>query len=222
MIAETIVAQPLRDEIERTPFRERRPRFLDLDPSLALSSSLARLDALIRSILADPRALESRNLVAVAAQAGRQQHPAAHKGLIAEAIDRVQPWVEGAFGRTLAGAARIERRLSWTVVWPPGDPDAIVCTGKTEFLTRDPQGDWNAVVAAVAETSLPRERLRLQLAARAAAALGFGPIRHGWILRLGAGGGPIGEDRFDPLTIEDAIREVVDDASRASSACDRS
>jgi hypothetical protein len=58
-------------------------------------------------------------------------------------------------------------------------------TGVLDLLVRDPRGDWTSIVVAVAEAAYRDERLRLLLGSRAAAALGFVPIRTGWLLRLG-------------------------------------
>ena len=64
-------------------------------------------------------------------------------------------------------------------------------------------------------------------ATHAAARLESGPIRQGWILRLGPGGGLLGEDRFDVLALDAAMqaaRELVDydgDAAREQRDYDR-
>jgi ATP-dependent helicase/nuclease subunit A len=194
-----------------------RPRLVDLDPALGLPSSLARLDRLIRTILADPRSLAPKELPRVAAEAARRQHPAAPTSLIAGALDRLRPWLDGMLGRTLASATEIERGLAWTIAWPPEAPERTVYQGTVDLLVRDQWGDWTSIVVAVAEAAYRDERLRLLLGSRAAAALGFVPIRTGWLVRLGPDpeGGLQIEDSPGAAELESVLRASRIDASRS-------
>jgi ATP-dependent helicase/nuclease subunit A len=182
------------------------PRFVDLEAARALGPTLGRLDRLIRATLADPRALETEGLARVVADLARRQQPAAGPRLVAEAIARLDGLVAGPWGQTLAGAAEIERALGWTIAGPGEAPDRTIYEGRTEFLFRRHGAQWTIVAVALAEAPIAGERLRLGLGARAAAALGFGPIGHGALLRLGQGGvvseepleaGDLTESRFD-------------------------
>jgi ATP-dependent helicase/nuclease subunit A len=211
-VASTITMAEVSAEVPSPSLREHqpRPRLVDLDPTLGLPSSLARLDRLIRTILADPRSLAPKELPRVAAEAARRQYPAAPTSLIAGALDRLRPWLDGMLGRTLASAIEIERGLAWTIAWPPGapEPKRTVYQGTVDLLVRDPRGDWTSVVVAVAEAAYRDERLRLLLGSRAAAALGFVPIRTGWLLRLGPepDGGLHIEESLDAAELESVIR----------------
>ncbi len=204
-IAKAIAATPA-PLASPAPPAARRPKFVDLDPAWGLSPRAARLDRLVRSILADPKCFQSGQLPVIASRAARRQDPLAPAGLVAEALDRLRPWLEGAFGRALADATEIERDLAWTVAWPPDSADPTVFQGRIDLLAQDRHGSWQLVL--VSNTTAPdaRERLRLVLSAHAAAALGFGPIRQAWRLRLGPGGGLQGDERFESADIEAAVR----------------
>ena len=126
------------DEADAVPTPIRRPRFVDLDPTAGLPPTLARLDRLIRAILTDPLVHDPKEFTGVAAQAARRQQPAAHARLIAEAFDRLRPWLDGAFGRMLGEAESIERGVSWTVAWPPHGADRTLFQGMTDLYWRRP------------------------------------------------------------------------------------
>ena len=84
----TRAGPPLRDEPVRMIAP---PRYVDLDPAWGLSPRVARLDALVRSIVRDPqwRRREAPALEALAAHAGARQVPAASPGLIRDAVRRL-------------------------------------------------------------------------------------------------------------------------------------
>ncbi|MGE5756753.1 MAG: UvrD-helicase domain-containing protein, partial [Planctomycetaceae bacterium] len=128
-IAAAIAATPA-PPASPPPPAARRPRFVDLDPARGLSPRAARLDRLVRSILADPKCFRSGQLSAIASRSARRQDPLAPAGLEAEALDRLRPWLEGAFGCALAAATQIERDLAWTVAWPPDSADLTVFQGR--------------------------------------------------------------------------------------------
>ena len=113
-----------------------------------------------------------------------------------------------------AGSARalrapaIERGMAWTLLWPPDSAESTVWRGRTEFLARDDAGTWRAVVFSLPGANEAVERLRLLLSARAADALGFGPVVKGWRVRLG--GASVVETSFDDRAIDEAVRAVLD------------
>jgi hypothetical protein len=98
------------------------------------------------------------------------------------------------------------RAVPWTIAWPPGAPDATVFEGCLDLAYRDGRGAWHVLGLGTAETPGARDRLRLLLSIRAAAARDDGPIARGWRIRLGPGGGLHGEDAFDDAEIDRAIR----------------
>jgi hypothetical protein len=100
------------------------------------------------------------------------------------------------------------------VTWPASGDTATVFRGSTEFFARDASGSWRAVVFSTPGAVEPVERLRLLLSARAAEALGLGPIVQGWRVRLGEG--VRGEDRFDDPTLAAAVRAALDALARPS------
>jgi ATP-dependent helicase/nuclease subunit A len=203
-IAQAITAAPLPPE-RGSPAASYRPRFVDLDPARGLSPRAARLDRLVRTILADPKLFQPGQLPAIAARAARRQDPLATPSLVAEAIDRLRPWLEGPFGRELAASTAIERDLDWTVAWPPDSSHPTVYEGGIDLLARDREGSWRLILVSDASSSEAHERVRLLLSSHVANTLGHGPIRQGWSLRLGPGGGLSVEDRFEPDDIEEAI-----------------
>ena len=187
-----------------------RPRFVDLDECRGLSPRASRLDRLIRSILADPRALlGGRDALAEAARiAAPRQEPLAHHDLVSEAVALLGRVVEGRIGAGLARAPAVERGMAWTMVWPPDSSDSTVWRGRTEFFARDDAGTWRAVVFSLPGANEAVERLRLLLSARAADALGFGPVVKGW--RVRPGGVSLSETSFDDRAIDEAVRAVLD------------
>ena len=207
-IAATIAATPLVSETAPPP-APRVPRYVALDPSRGLAERAGRLDRLVRSILADPKALQPGGLPAVAARAGRRQDPVASGSLISEATDRLRPYLEGMIGRDLAAATAMERNLDWTASWPPNSLNATVFSGRIDMLARDRSGAWRLFQWSDADAPEQPERLRLLLSAHAANALGFGPIVRAWHLRLGpeGGGGLRAVDEFDGGAIDAALNE---------------
>jgi ATP-dependent helicase/nuclease subunit A len=208
-IARTITAAPP-PPTRVPPAAASRPRFIELDPARGLSPRSARLDRLVRTILADPKSSQPGQLAAVAERAARRQAPLAPPSLVSEALDRLRPWLEGPFGRDLAAATAIERGLAWTVAWPPDSADPTIFQGRIDLLARKGPGAWWLVLVSDATSSEAWERLRLVLSAHAAAALGFGPIRRASRLRLGPGGGWKEEDP-QWMTNSGSIQGAVDD-----------
>ncbi|HEX8204269.1 MAG TPA: UvrD-helicase domain-containing protein, partial [Isosphaeraceae bacterium] len=107
----------------------RRPRHVDLDPSGALGPAAARVDRLIRAILADPRALVPGELGQVAAQMARRQDPVASPRIVDAALALLGPWVAGPLARDVARSVDVVRSVPWLIAWPPGAPEATVFEG---------------------------------------------------------------------------------------------
>jgi hypothetical protein len=200
------------------------PRYVDLDPAWGLSPRVARLDALVRSIVRDPqwRRREAPALEALAAHAGARQVPAAGPGLIRDAVRRLDAlWGLTAFRALRAAASRpdadIRDDLEFTLA--RGEADAgrtdarptSVFHGAVDLAFRDREGHWNLIVVADAQAGPARHRLRLQLAATTAQARGLGPIARGWLVRHGPDGAAHEEaiTEFDDEEIRRAMAELL-------------
>jgi ATP-dependent helicase/nuclease subunit A len=207
-VARTITAAPVLTE-PIAPTRARRPRWLDLDPAASLPPLAARVDRLVRAILADPAALDPKKLAAIADREARAQVPASPPSVVAAARDRLAPWIAGRLARELARAPEARRAIPWAVAWPPDDPEPTVVRGQLDLAYRDARGDWCLIVVADPAAPEAAERLRLLLSARAAAAVGIGPIVRGWRVRLGPAGGLSGEESFGPDEIERAYEACL-------------
>ena len=207
------VARVIREGSEQTrraPIHPARaPLFVELDPALGLSSTAARLDRLVRSILADPRALEPGQLARSAERAARLQEPVAPADLITEAIDRLSTWARSPIAREVARSAEVRRAVDWSIAGPPG-AEATVFRGRADFLYRDGSGDRMLLIVADPAAVESGERLRLLLSALAAERMGLGPVRKAWSVRLGPDGGLTGSDRFDDETIAEAVQVMLD------------
>ena len=185
--------------------RRRPPRYVELDPAAGLPSTAARLDRLVRAILADPLGLDPSALERVADRAGRLQDPAASRDLRRKAIERVAEATPVI--REFARGAEVHRGVEWTETVAFGD-EPIVFRGRADFLVRDPlEGPKVLIVSDFAAVG-PAERLRLLLSARLGERMGLGPARKGLWLRLGPGGGTRGFDPCDEAAIGRAVREL--------------
>ncbi|MEO6810370.1 MAG: UvrD-helicase domain-containing protein [Isosphaeraceae bacterium] len=193
------------------PRRPRRPRHLNLDPASGLGPTAARVDRLVRAVLADVEALNPVAMPRVVARLAHAQTPFATPDIQKEAAARLAPWVASPLALELGRSIEVRRAIPWVVVWPPDDPNPTVVDGQIDFAYRDPRGDWCLVLLADASTPEPRERLRLLLSAQAAPGLGLGPIARGWRVQLGPDAHLRGEDRFEPAAIDQAFAlSIVD------------
>ncbi len=217
-IARAITATPARPIVVPRALAS-RPRFIDLDPGWGLAPRSARLDRLVRTILADPKSFQPGQLTACAGRAGRCQAPLAPPSLVSEALNRLRPWLEGPFGRELAAATAIERGLAWTVAWPPDSAAPTIFQGRIDLLARERSGAWRLVLVSDATSSEARERLRLVLSAhdfgigRLSVAARTDPPGSEDAFRpadLGPGGGWQGEDPRE-MTSSGSIQRAVDD-----------
>ena len=185
-----------------------RPRFVDLDDVRGLSPRNARLDRLIRAILADPRAFDRDGLAAVAREAARRQVPVARDDLRDEALDLIGRSLTTTLRGRIVRAAKAGRGVEWTVPWGVEREGQTVFLGRAEFYLADDLGTTAVVVVSAPGASDAVERLRLLLAARAGEALGFGRVAEGW--RIVPGGGVRGESDFGDRAVEAAVRAVLD------------
>ncbi len=206
------VARVIREGLER-PERAasrsiRPPRFVDLEPCWGLSTTSGRLDHLIRTILADPRSLEVGRLEAIAHRAARLQNPVSPRHLVDEAIDRLSPWLRSPLAREIRKASEVRRSFPWVISRASQD-EPTVFQGRGDFLFRQPDGDFCLVILSDPAASGTRERLRLLLSVQASEALGIGPIRQAWWVRLGPGGGLAGFEDFQNEAVDQAVHDVL-------------
>ena len=184
-----------------------RPHLIDLDPAFGLASGAARLDRLIRTILADPRALEPKRLEAVAQRAARLQDPVSPDRLIDEAIARVDAWARSPLGREVARSAEVIRAFPWQVRRPVGG-DPTLFRGRGDFLYRRTSGEFGLVILSDPSATEPRERLRLLLSARAAGELGHGVVTRADRVRFGEGGSQVDLREFDESSIDRMMADL--------------
>ncbi|MBV8232271.1 MAG: UvrD-helicase domain-containing protein, partial [Planctomycetaceae bacterium] len=211
-VAEAIDRSPVAGVVT-APAAPRRPGIVDLDPAWGLAPTSARLDRLVRAILAESRAWNPRALARAATQAARWHDPLAPTSRVDEAIACLKPWIGGRIGQDVAGSEATERGVAWTITWPPDAVDSTVFRGVADLVTKDRQGELQVLLFSIAGASESRERLRLLLSARAAESLGLGRVRRGWRIRLGPGRGLSGEECFDAAAIDAAVRETLDTPS---------
>jgi hypothetical protein len=196
------------------PNRPRRPRHLNLDPALGLGPTAARVDRLVRAVLADVEALNPGALPRIVARLAQAQTPFATPTIQNEAVARLAPWVASPLALELGRSIEVRRAIPWVVAWPPDDPNPTIVDGQIDYAYRDDHGDWRLILLADASTSEPRERLRLLLSAYAAPELGLGPIVRGWTVRLGSDARPRGEDEFGPDAIDQALASTIIDFTK--------
>lgn len=148
------------------------PQYLDLDPAAGLSPRAARIDALIRAIMRDPRWLSGESMEPIAARAAVRQFPAANPSLVREAVRRIDPLWESLAVRALhtAEAGSVRYDFAFTMAYPPEPVPsaATVFHGSCDMLFRDREGQWQVIIVAEAGASRAVQQLRLQLSVRAA------------------------------------------------------
>jgi len=186
-IVETEIGEP--EQILRP---SPRPRLIDFDPARRLSPRAARLDRLIRTMIADKGLLRGEPLPAACARVGARQAPEASSSLIAEAVTWLEPWLATPVFQELRDASRarrpIERNLEWTIAWPLDGHHSTVLRGCSEAIYRDHQGRWRPVIVSTAAGDNQAERLRLMLSGAAAKQRGLEPVGPGWWVRPGPDG----------------------------------
>jgi len=183
-IVETEIGEP-----EQVLRPSPRPGLIDFDPARRLSPRAARLDRLIRALIADKGLLRGEPLAEACARVGARQAPAASSSLIAEAVTWLEPWLATPVFQELRDAARarrpIERNLEWTIAWPLDENHSTVLRGCSEAIYRDQRGRWRPVIVSTAAGDSQAERLRLMLSGVAALQRGFDPGGPGWWVHLG-------------------------------------
>ncbi len=128
-----------------------RRDYLDLDPSAGLPPRAARLDALVRSIVRDPRWRRDSPpaLEPLAARAGARQVPAASPGLVRDAVRRLDAlWDLSAFQALRAASRRpdadvrddLEFTLAPSEAGRPDGRPATVFHGAVDLAFRDREG----------------------------------------------------------------------------------
>src|SRR5208337_292409 len=183
-IVETEIGEP-----EQVLRPSPRPRLIDFDPARRMSPRAARLDRLIRAMIADKGLLRGEPLAEACARVGARQAPAASSSLIAEAATWLEPWLATPVFQELRDASRarrpIERNLEWTIAWPLDENHSTVLRGCSEAIYRDQRGRWRPVIVSTAAGDSQAERLRLMLSGVAALQRGFDPGGPGWWVHLG-------------------------------------
>lgn len=183
-IVETEIGEP--EQLSRP---SPRPGLIDLDPARRLSSRAARLDCLIRAMIADKGLLRGEPLAEACARVGARQAPAANSALVAEAVTWLEPWLATPLFQELRDASRarrpIERNLEWTIAWPLDSNHSTVVRGCSEAVYRDHRGRWRPVIVSTAAGDSQAERLRLMLSGVATLQRGFDPGGPGWWVHLG-------------------------------------
>ncbi len=194
------------------------PRYLDLDPSAGLPPRAARLDALIRSIVRDPRwrRTEPPALETLAARVGTRQVPAAGPGLIRDAVRRLDAlWDLPAFRALRTAATRpdaaVRDDLEFTLAAAGAGRPPTVFHGAVDLALRDREGRWHLIAVADARACPASHRLRLQLAAMAASSRGLAPIARGWLVRHGPDGAAHEEivTTFNAAEIDRTMAELL-------------
>lgn len=191
--------------------RPRPPaRSIRLDPAADLSPWAAAVDRLIRHALADADTWSRDRLDAALARSARALAPSPPPKVVAEARARLGAWLGTALAGRIARATEVRRALDWSLAWPPGDPSSTAIHGRADVLFRDENGGWNLVQHADPGARDGVESLRLALSARAAAALGLGPIRRVWTCRLG----------ISPSVVEVVIAADVEVGEMIAALCE--
>jgi ATP-dependent helicase/nuclease subunit A len=186
----------------------RCPGSFELDPAFGLSSTSARLDRLIRTILADPRSLDPKLIEVIALRASRLQDPVSPRSLIDLAVERLSDWARSPEARQIARSSLVRRAFEWMVAWPESGRSTVF-RGRADFLFRRAGDAYGLACLSDPGASEDRERLRVMLSAVAAERMGLGQIREVWSIRLGSKTGPIVIDRFDRASIDQAVERVM-------------
>jgi hypothetical protein len=189
------------------------PRLIDLDPAGSLPPRAARLDRLIRALIADKGLLRGEPLAQACARIGARQAPAASYALMGEATAWLTPWLKTPVFQELRDALRsrrsIERNLEWSVAWPLEGNPVTLLRGCCEAIYRDPEGRWRPVIVTTFPREVMSERLRLMLSSVAAERQGFAPSGPGWWVRPSTDGELLVDVHinFNLATIEQTLGE---------------
>jgi ATP-dependent helicase/nuclease subunit A len=185
-----------------------RPRFVELDPAHGLASGASRLDRLIRTILANPQALEAGRLAMVAARASRLQDPVSPDRLVQQAIGLIEGWSRSTLGREIAKASEVYRAFPW-VVRGPAEGESTLFQGRGDFLYRRATGELGLVIFSHPASEDLRERLRLLLSTRAAGELAQGVVSRAWWVHLGEAKKTVEVSKLDEASIDRTVVEFI-------------
>ena len=201
-LSQTTDAQPSRASSDW----ETGCRWLSLDPSREIDPRAARVERLVRELLADPELpmLGSR-LFARAQILSRKMNPVASNSIVREAAACVEAWSTSAVCRLILESSACQRSVRWLVPrYREGKPTCVV-EGSTEFLV-ERQGQSPFVVIVTSARNLPdwHESLRLQLALSIAQKNEPAPMS-GFRIQLTSAPLIETEESFDPAKIDQLI-----------------
>jgi ATP-dependent helicase/nuclease subunit A len=199
------------------------PALIDLDPDPNTPGRAARLDRVIRAVLADRTLLQGEPLADVCARLAARQVPAAGSAIQQEAIRCLEPWLESPLFSELKAAARgrrnLERSTGWILPWPLEGAASTVIRGRCDLLWRDRRGFWRPVVVSTGAALKETDQLCLLLSAAAVERMGRGPSGSPWWVEARPGADLLVEARLKPTEamIDKAVAHWLEqNVSRAS------
>ena len=190
-------------ELAGEPRKGHRPRLVDLDQARGLLPAQARIDRVIRGVLADPRGLDPT--ADLTKSVIRRLDPLISEALRSGVAERLRIWADGDVSRRLVQVKTLERAVSWSVTWPRDEAQSTVFLGRTEYSAMGADETCEIVNVCAVESPESLERLRLLLSARAAEGLGWGKVVKASLIRLGKETTVIVLDNFSDRAIEDAV-----------------
>ena len=185
-------------------------KWVDLDELRGLEGRNIKLDRFVRALLKDPSVFIPGELEGLAARLARRQVPCVQNHLIAEAVALLRTWPEGVFENLFAESLLVERGMPWTIAWPIGSIHPTVFGGWADFLSRDERGAWTVLNFSTPGSPDPIERLRSKLSARAAEAMGMGPVLGSCRVRLGVLELFDLDNDFSDESIEEILDQLID------------
>jgi ATP-dependent helicase/nuclease subunit A len=192
------------------------PALIDLDPDPNTPGRAARLDRLIRALLADRALLQGEPLADVCARLAARQVPAAGLAIQQEAIRCLEPWLESPLFSEVKAASRgrrsLERSTGWMLPWPLEGAASTVIRGRCDLLWRDRRGFWRPVVVSTDSALHETDQLCLLLSPTAVERMGRGPSGSPWWVEARPGANPLVEARFKPTKaiIDKAVAHWLD------------
>ena len=187
-------------------------RFIDLDPTLSLTSRATRIDRLIRAVAAQLGSVSDPRFQKWLALAASRQVPAASDAIVRETLNVVADWSNL---RPIADLAQAEpsslsSRIAFTYNWPLQLGRTILFHGIADLLDLTPRRRPRLIQISHVRVPLAFEKIRFQLAALALAAQSPSPvtISEGWLVR------------YDPDATTELVHITQLDASAATTAVD--
>jgi ATP-dependent helicase/nuclease subunit A len=185
-VADLIRLEAPEAEMSQVP-KHPSPRFIDLDPADEPAVGPARVDRLVRSILADPRSFEPARIADIAARAARLQAPVPNDRVIEEARRRVETWNRARLAGEVARSATVHRAWNW-LLRRSLDGESIQVRGRLDFLFVDAKRGLGLVQFGEPDASPLVEEVRWRLSAAAALERSGLPVGRAW--RVGRDGEP--------------------------------